>query len=53
VDGSLIGQESTFLSSLRAALILSAALLVGVAATIAIGDNWRRLARAVGPASSR
>jgi MFS transporter, DHA2 family, methylenomycin A resistance protein len=38
--GSLIGQESTFLLGLRAALIISA-LLVGAAATIAIGTNVR------------
>jgi hypothetical protein len=46
--GSLIGQEDTFLFGLRAALIISAALFVGVAATIAIGDNWQTLAKAVG-----
>jgi MFS transporter, DHA2 family, methylenomycin A resistance protein len=38
--GSLIGQESTFLFGLRAALIISA-LLVGAAATIAIGASMR------------
>jgi MFS transporter, DHA2 family, methylenomycin A resistance protein len=38
--GSLIGQESTFLFGLRAALIISA-LLAGAAATIAIGASVR------------
>jgi MFS transporter, DHA2 family, methylenomycin A resistance protein len=38
--GSLIGQESTFLFGLRAALIISA-LLAGAAATIAIGAGVR------------
>jgi hypothetical protein len=44
--GSLIGQEDTFLLGLRAALVISAAILVGAAATIAIGGKWQTLARA-------
>jgi hypothetical protein len=40
--GTLIGQEHTFLYGLRAALIISAALLVGAAATIAIVCNVRK-----------
>jgi predicted membrane protein len=39
--GSLIGQDSTFLFGLRAALIISA-LLLGAAATIAIVASLRR-----------
>jgi MFS transporter, DHA2 family, methylenomycin A resistance protein len=46
--GSLIGREDKFLIGLHAALIVSAALLAGVAATIAIGDNWQTLADAGG-----
>jgi len=37
--GSLIGQDNTFLFGLRVALLVSAALLVGAAATIAIGSK--------------
>jgi DHA2 family methylenomycin A resistance protein-like MFS transporter len=37
--GSLIGQSHAFLFGARAALIISAALLAGAAATIAIGGR--------------
>jgi DHA2 family methylenomycin A resistance protein-like MFS transporter len=46
--GSLIGQQDTFLSGLRAALVISVAILVGAAATIAMGGNWQTLVRAAG-----
>jgi hypothetical protein len=44
--GSLIGQENTFLFGLRAALIISAALLVGAAGICSFALRGRQVARA-------
>jgi MFS transporter, DHA2 family, methylenomycin A resistance protein len=40
--GALIGQTDAFLSGARAALIISAALLIGAAAVIAVGGRLKR-----------
>jgi hypothetical protein len=40
--GSLIGQTNAFLSGARAALIISAVLLIAAAAAIAIGGRLKR-----------